>query len=69
METNNDKVIEVLIGNVDHFNITAVAKWCKIERSRMQRCISGNNKFHQTEIQSIKSYFKQLKNVLTQVCD
>lgn len=64
-----DRTIKFLVDNIDHFNVTNIAKSCKIERSRMQRCITGASKFTEEEIKMIKFYFKSMKDAIAQVCN
>ncbi len=64
-----NKTVDFLVNNIDHFNVTNIAKWCGIERSRMQRCITGANKFTDSEIQMLNKYFKAINDAITQVCN
>jgi hypothetical protein len=64
-----DKTVDFLVNNIDHFNVTTICKWCLIERSRMQRCITGTNEFKDSEIVKINTYFKAINNAVSQVCN
>jgi hypothetical protein len=64
-----EKAIKFLVDNIDHFNVTTIARWCSIERSRMQRCITGASRFTEEEIKMIRLYFKSINDAVTQVCN